>query len=196
MHHTLKRGQFFSFDVIMGAVVFLIALFLLTTYWWGIRNSFDDTRENMYLATLRVSDLLMTPGAPTNWADPGAVAGQYGLMKNWTYQKLDIYKAKRFLSLTRPITGNYNDIKKSLGAQNYEFYITIENVSYPAGSASNPNSLICCDNNDPCINPCIFGARPTNAIESVSVDRTATLPSGEAVKIHTILWRNASTFTR
>ncbi len=76
-----KRGQVFSMDVGLSAVVFLIALIFLLSLWNIYARQLQETtlREEMELLTFQIMDLLVTtPGVPNNWEELNGSENQGG----------------------------------------------------------------------------------------------------------------------
>lgn len=67
------RGQYFSFDAIIGGVIFILTAMALFSYWYGITSSFDQRHEMLSKEAFRISEMLMAPvepGVAVGWRDP------------------------------------------------------------------------------------------------------------------------------
>jgi len=142
----MMRGQFFSFDVLAGAFIFIIAFFLLAFYWLNAQALFaqqelgDTQRE-----AERVADQLTTVGPGGDWYETYENHPQ----KNDRSKLLDYYYEVDYIHLVSDAsTPNeigvdlmkdlnamsgvdngrfYPGVKEKLGIPRYEVYITIEN---------------------------------------------------------------------
>lgn len=61
------KGQYFSFDAIVAAIIFILGITLLMGNWFAIRQASDSTPMQLQEDALRVSDVLLSPGVPQNW---------------------------------------------------------------------------------------------------------------------------------
>ena len=59
-----KKGQYFSFDAIVGSVIFILALVTLLSYWYSLRTALNSQTNDLTREALRISDLILTPGYP------------------------------------------------------------------------------------------------------------------------------------
>ncbi|MBI5158582.1 hypothetical protein HY992_00500 [Candidatus Micrarchaeota archaeon] len=125
-----KKGQFFSYDAIIGGVVFLVAVALLYSYWFGASPTMQkEARADLVRETLRLSDALLTPGSPSDWhasATDIENAKQIGLMSSLEKNELSNEKMNALITyLTADFTPNYKKLKQKLNFA-YEFNATIE----------------------------------------------------------------------
>lgn len=162
-----KKGQFFSYDAISGGVVFLIAVALLYSYWFGASPTMQkEARADLVRETLRLSDALLTTGSPNDWqtqlstalsppppatSNPSDVQAainsikQVGLMASLEENELDKDKLNNLkLFLETDFDVNYLKLKQKLNFA-YDFNVTIEanNVFYDCvgkcGVRASPN---------------------------------------------------------
>ncbi len=66
------KGQYFSFDAIVGGTIFILTAIALFSYWNGINSSFDQGHDMLSREAFRVSETLLTPVSPglsMGWAD-------------------------------------------------------------------------------------------------------------------------------
>jgi hypothetical protein len=99
------KGQYFSFDAIIGAVIFVLAMVALLSYWHSIRSFLDYQNDPLSRDAVRVSNLLFTPPSPSenctmmnrlgfarSWEDKRAeesvIACAQGQTQNWLRQGL------------------------------------------------------------------------------------------------------------
>lgn len=59
------KGQYFSFDAIIAAVIFVLALVALLSYWHSVRSFLDYQNDPLTKEAVRVSNLLFAPPAPS-----------------------------------------------------------------------------------------------------------------------------------
>ena len=60
------RGQYFSFDAIIAAVIFVLALVALLSYWHSVKSYLDFQNDQISTDAVRVSNLLFTPPSPSS----------------------------------------------------------------------------------------------------------------------------------
>jgi len=128
--NRLRKGQVWSYDLIIGSILFVIAMGILAFFWWSVRTNMTEEKDKMILESIKVADSLVSPGSPTNWEsavnlnDQSTWQGiqQIGLVRSWNDNDsniLSIDKVNKFrmMSLT-----NYSFTKTRLRSQ-YDFYI-------------------------------------------------------------------------
>lgn len=126
-----RKGQFFSYDAIMGAVIFIFAIGLLLLYWYGARASISPEHEDLQREAIRISDVLLSTGSPgweTYVANPvqwGQIT-QLGLVNTSlpNSNKLDQYKLQAMMAFTGTSAG-YNASKEKLQTP-YDYNVTLE----------------------------------------------------------------------
>ena len=62
------KGQYFSFDAIIGSVIFILALVALLSYWHSVRSFLDYQNDPLSSEVTRVSNLLFVPPPTTDCA--------------------------------------------------------------------------------------------------------------------------------
>ena len=139
-----SRGQFFSFDVIAGSTIFLVAFFLLALYWLSAQSQLQAGADGMEREAQRIADQLMTAGPAGNWYEEFWTHPQKGDLS----LPLDYYHEVRHIHLASdPLAPGevdvdlmkdlnamsgvdngrfYSEVKEKLGIPRYDFYITIE----------------------------------------------------------------------
>lgn len=80
------KGQYFSFDAIVAAVIFVLALVALLSYWHSVRSFLDYQNDPLSKESIKVSNLLFTPPAPS--ASCGSMAS-LGLIMDWNDRRVD-----------------------------------------------------------------------------------------------------------
>lgn len=113
-----KKGQFFSYDAIVGGVIFLIAVALLLSYWFGTSPAMQK-ESDLARETLRLSDTLATPGNPADWHERAELEiKQIGLTTSYDKTEGDEAKFTKFAAM------NYETVKDKLNFA-YDFNVTI-----------------------------------------------------------------------
>ena len=164
-----KKGQYFSFDAIVAALIFIIAISVLTSYWFGIKSVIDSQTDDMNLEAMRFSDLLMTTGYPLDWQASPTTANQIGLMQS---QTANIFDQSKIVALRDYSNTNYPAVRSVTNFGKYEFFVNISDASgtyYYFG-------------NDPA------AGNPTNV---VTVQRVGVL-NDKFVNMRVFVWTNAT----
>ena len=68
------KGQYFSFDAIVGASIFILTLVAILSYWYGVSNSIEQQQTVYAREATRIADILYSPseipyGITVNWTD-------------------------------------------------------------------------------------------------------------------------------
>lgn len=68
------KGQYFSFDAIVGASIFILTLIAIMSYWYGVSNSIEQQQSSLAKEAIRVADILYSPqevpyGLTLGWND-------------------------------------------------------------------------------------------------------------------------------
>ena len=66
------KGQYFSFDAIIGGVIFILTAMALFSYWYGISGTLDQRHDMLAKEAFRVSEMIYTPvdpGLSVGWRD-------------------------------------------------------------------------------------------------------------------------------
>ena len=80
------KGQYFSFDAIVAAVIFILALVALLSYWHSVRSFLDYQNDPLSKESIRVSNLLFMPPSPSNSC--GSME-TLGLIMDWNDRRVD-----------------------------------------------------------------------------------------------------------
>jgi len=59
------KGQYFSFDAIIAAVIFVLALVALLSYWHSVRSFLEYQNDPLTKETIRISNNLFAPPSPS-----------------------------------------------------------------------------------------------------------------------------------
>lgn len=71
-----RKGQYFSFDAIVAAVIFILTIISLLSYWYSTRSSMEYQDNEIMREAIRASDLLFT-------AQPSGSGCQLGFAESW-----------------------------------------------------------------------------------------------------------------
>jgi len=68
------KGQYFSFDAIVGASIFILTLVAIFSYWYGVSSSIEQQQSTLAKEAIRIADILYSPteipyGTTVNWSD-------------------------------------------------------------------------------------------------------------------------------
>lgn len=80
------KGQYFSFDAIVAAVIFVLALVALLSYWHSVRSFLDYQNDPLSKESIRVSNLLFMPPSPSNSCSS---MQRLGLINDWNDRRVD-----------------------------------------------------------------------------------------------------------
>ena len=122
-----KKGQYFSFDAIVGSVIFVLALLALLSYWHSVRSILDFQASGASKEAVRISNALLSPPDPLKFKDCSSVKS-LGFALDWSDRRLneEILKCKFSNSDLRKFLGTkYNlrieirDLKSSVDSPKY-----------------------------------------------------------------------------
>jgi hypothetical protein len=68
------KGQYFSFDAVIGASIFILTLVAIMSYWYGVSSSIEQQQSSLAKEAIRVADILYSPtevpyGITLDWDD-------------------------------------------------------------------------------------------------------------------------------
>jgi hypothetical protein len=68
------KGQYFSFDAVIGASIFILTLIAIMSYWYGISNSIEQQQSILAKEAMRIADIIYSPqeipyGLALSWND-------------------------------------------------------------------------------------------------------------------------------
>jgi hypothetical protein len=126
----MKRAQILIGDLILGAIVFIVAYVLATSMWessYAEIRAFEDDYEMNWISRTVAEQLVRTGGEPHNWSAENAIA--YGLAYSDAARKktvgrvLDPDKTLKFIDA---IDKNYTRVRNSLlGSGKFDFYVEL-----------------------------------------------------------------------
>ena len=120
---SCMKGQFFAYDAIIAGALFSILLALLFIYWTSVHSLVFNQVDDMYRVGLSISDILLTPGSPSDW-DPNNVH-QVGLTDDFGSMTLNTTKVK---GLQDYASSSYETLKEKFGSGRYDFLIKIDPI--------------------------------------------------------------------
>jgi hypothetical protein len=147
-NRDFMKGQYFSFDAIVAAVIMVLAFTTLLTYWFGVQAVTASQTTSLYPTALSVSDLLFTPGSPVNWQDydyqlqgPSYVNQfQVGLSDNYTSElnESKVLALQYWTNTSKQTNDYYGQIGSLLhvSGANLNYYIVIQPTN-PGGANGN-----------------------------------------------------------
>ena len=173
------KGQYFTFDAVVGAIIFMVTIGILLNYWYSMQAVIDARDETIYRSALRIADqLTSTPGTPENWNLLGiSSVQQAGLMETWDNTSISYLKWNR-LRMHSVNPSIYLKIRDEMfKTRGYDYYITINTFGAGCGGLTGD-----------------AGKKPAVASNStvVKVNRIAPFKSGTstcAANITVYLWR-------
>jgi len=149
------KGQYFSFDAIIAAVIFIMALVALLSYWHSVKSYLDYQNDPVSQDAVRISNLLFTP--PTPSPPPGASSVCDGMTRlgfsiSWDDRRVD----QSIVDCTSTAASNPEFLQRVLGTP-YDVEIDVTDLSYARPTV-------------------VIGAPvPADAIEVVKMRRLATI---------------------
>ncbi|VVB58806.1 Uncharacterised protein [Candidatus Anstonella stagnisolia] len=156
-----KKGQYFSFDAIMSALILVIAVSMLSSYWFGAQNAPSLQEDRMQRRALAISDALLTSGNPPDWSVNATVFG----LANEQGSSLSARKIIEYAAYLQN-EGNYNTTCNSYSVPN--FFVGIAPINTGVGHTLGREA-------------------PADAAAQAQVVRVATL-DGQIVKVQVVVW--------
>jgi len=123
------KGQYFSFDAIIGAVIFVLALVALLSYWHSVRSFLDYQNDPLTKEALRISNNLFLPPSPSGTC----VMNRFGLAMGIDDRRIN----GKILDCTM----NEDTLKKALGT-NYNMTIVIAGTTSDIPSITIPTGAV------------------------------------------------------
>lgn len=147
------KGQYFSFDAIIAAVIFIMALVALLSYWHSVKSYLDYQNDPLSTEAVRISNLLFTPPSPS----PDCTKmSRLGFALGWDDRRIDS-SIVGCAALRTSLPSGSSWLKQELGTP-YEVSITVTDLS------DNPRA------------PVMIGAAvPKDTQELVKMRRLATI---------------------
>ena len=98
------KGQYFSFDAIIAAVIFALAISVLSSHWVALRAQMDGSDTYLQQEAYRISDVLLGAGEP--------VYATRGDPRNWYLSPQNAKRAGLAISNSNPNLLNYTTIEQ------------------------------------------------------------------------------------
>jgi hypothetical protein len=158
-HRVLEmKGQYFSFDAIIAAVIFVMALVALLSYWHSVKSYLDYQTDPLSRDAVRISNLLFTPPSPS--VDCVSMS-RLGFSLSWDDRRVN---SEVVDCAEAQVSGNPNWLKQRLSTP-YEVSIAVTKLSDPQATVA-----------------VIGEAAPATAVEVVKMHRLGTVvkPGGES----------------
>jgi len=128
---SLRRGQVWSYDLMISVVAFMLVLAFLIFFWWSVSTAIGMPRgERMTEEALDMADILMSPGNPSNWNDTvnssltstwGTIA-LLGVGESFGSPRLSQSKLEKLLAMN---STNYTELRLKFKT-NYQFYVEMK----------------------------------------------------------------------
>ena len=175
------KGQYFSFDAIVAAVIIVMAFSALLTYWYSLQYVTESRSYDLRVEGMRMAESLLSPGSPANWEESLSMQGtqpissirQIGLTNGFS-NELSADKINKLFVLANTDSAGYLRAKNLLRSPT-DFQI---NIAQADGRIDSPDFEIL---------P-IGHEVPKNATEVAVVYRGATF-AGRPVQVKVTLWR-------
>ncbi|NYZ75827.1 hypothetical protein H0N98_01080 [Candidatus Micrarchaeota archaeon] len=124
-----KKGQVWSYDLIIASMIFVVAMAILAFFWWSARTNMSENKDAIIRESLKIGDVLMSPGIPADWNTAGGFdpfddstwsnVQQIGLAESWTNRSLSVNKLNNLRTMS---STNYS-YTRSLLRSKYNFYV-------------------------------------------------------------------------
>lgn len=92
------RGQYFSFDAIVGSVIFILALVSLLSAWQSLRTTLEHQSNPLGFEAMRIGETLLGPGSPDDV--PCRDMDIAGVAMSWEDRRISAKKLKSCTMLT------------------------------------------------------------------------------------------------
>lgn len=128
-----KKGQVWSYDLIIGSIIFIIAMGILAFFWWSAQTNMSENKDLVAKESIKVSDVLLSPGIPQNWNELVDVntpstwgnVQQFGLAERWDSNKLSIDKLYKLREIS---LRNYSFAKSRVRSR-YDFFFELVGIN-------------------------------------------------------------------
>lgn len=125
--NSLRKGQVWSYDLIVGSLLFVLAMAILAFFWWSVQTNMAENKDAIIRDSIKVTDVLMSPGIPPNWDQLVNLSNQttwssvqqIGLADSWGNSSLSINKIYALYNMS---VTNYS-YSQSLIRSNYNYYL-------------------------------------------------------------------------
>jgi hypothetical protein len=82
------KGQYFSFDAVIGASIFILTLVAIMSYWYGVSSSIEQQQSSLAKEAMRVADIVYSPAEEV----------PYGITMGWDDKRINREKVEYLCS--------------------------------------------------------------------------------------------------
>jgi hypothetical protein len=150
------KGQIFSYDAIVGGVLFAVLLTLLFVYWDAIRSFVFLQIDDLFRVALHVSDNLMTPGIPPDWNT--TTVSKVGISEQYGSAVINDSKFGN-LTLLASTPEGYEKLRTMLNVGAYELYLTLNSTAKNVAIGAVPTGA---KGEIKIVRPVVYRDRPAN----------------------------------
>jgi hypothetical protein len=188
---SLRKGQVWSYDLIIASIVFVMAMAVLAFFWWSVRTNMSEDKEAIIRESFKVSDVLMSPGIPQNWSMLVNLSDQstwsnvqeIGLAESWTNGSISADKLYKLINMS---SANSSIVQNKLRSR-YNFYLQFvfrntsnNNLEQPL--LMNKTAIVAGDN--PLYNPA--------TVQAIAKDDRIAVYNNSIVIMRLYLWSNSN----
>lgn len=182
-----------SYDLVSGSVLFVIAMAILAFFWWSVRTNISEDKEAIIRESFKVSDVLMSPGVPENWntlvnsSDQSTWSNvqQIGLAQSWTNSSLSIDKVYKLVNMS---SINYSLVQNKLRSP-YNFYLQFKFRNTSNNNLEQPvlmNATAIMAGSNP-LNPSVSAT-----VKAIARDDRVAVYNNSIIIIRLYLWSNST----
>lgn len=139
---SLRKGQVWSYDLVIASIIFVLAMAVLAFFWWSVRTNMSEDKEAIIRESFKVSDMLMSPGIPQNWSMLVNLSNQstwsnvqgIGLAESWTNSSLSVDKVYKLINMS---SVNSSLVQNKLRSR-YNFYLQFVFLNTSNNSVEQP----------------------------------------------------------
>lgn len=125
-----KKGQYFSFDAIVGAVIFVMAISILLNHWFTLNSQMNEQTTFLQDEALRLSEIMMSagdydvadnnPNKKTAWYELPTLATRAGFGVNGSFEGHLVHGGAGQPSISH--ADNYIPVNPTPGSLDYAKY--------------------------------------------------------------------------
>lgn len=167
----MKKGQFFSSEVLIGYFIFSLAIIMVFFLWNTAVKEINNSEEIYNLEEKAVGlgeKLVKTPGIPENWSKGDVMS--IGLAKEGEARVLEERKIREFIEL---MNESYNEKAQLLGLGKFDFFFNLTDIN---GTQITLGEITCAT-----------GKTPWEEKAKITTERTA-LWNNTIVKVIVTVW--------
>lgn len=185
----LRKGQVWSYDLIVATTIFVMAMAVLAFFWWSVRTNMSEDKEAIIRESFTVSDVLMSPGIPQNWntlvdlsnQSTWSNVQQFGLAQSWTNSSFSVDKVYKLINMS---SVNYSFVQNSIRSP-YNFYLQFVFLNTSNNNAEQPVLMN---------QTAIVAGIPYNdaTVQAIARDDRITVYNNSIVIMRVYLWSNST----